>query len=65
MPKLDGWEILQSLRLNEKTRHIPIVVCSAWGEPELAESLGADYFLRKPIIQKELLEILETILDDS
>ncbi|MDO9086140.1 MAG: response regulator [Anaerolineaceae bacterium] len=64
MPKLDGWEILQSLRLNEKTRHIPIVVCSAWGEPELAESLGADYFLRKPIVQKELLEILEFILED-
>ena len=31
MPKVDGWEILQSLRLNEKTKHIPIIVCSAWG----------------------------------
>lgn len=64
MPKLDGWEILQSLRLNEKTKHIPIIVCSAWGEPELAKSLGANYFLRKPIIQKELLEILENVIED-
>jgi CheY-like chemotaxis protein len=59
MPKLDGWEILQSLRLNGKTRHIPIIVCSAWGEPELAKSLGADYFLKKPITQKELLDVLQ------
>ncbi|MBW6471710.1 MAG: response regulator [Anaerolineaceae bacterium] len=63
MPKLDGWEILQSLRLNEKTKHIPIIVCSAWGEPELAKSLGANYFLRKPIVQKELLEILENVIE--
>lgn len=59
MPKLDGWEILQSLRLNEKTRHIPIIVCSAWGESEFARSLGADYFLKKPITQKELLDVLQ------
>lgn len=64
MPKLDGWEVLQSLRLNEKTKHIPIIVCSAWGEPELAKSLGANYFLRKPIVQKELLEILERVIED-
>jgi CheY-like chemotaxis protein len=65
MPKLDGWEILQSLRLNEKTRQIPIIICSAWGEPELAKSLGANYFLRKPIVQKELLDILRTTLMES
>ena len=64
MPKLDGWEILQSLRLNEKTKQIPIIVCSAWGEPELAKSLGANYFLRKPIVQKELLDILESVIKE-
>ncbi len=65
MPNLDGWEVLQSLRLNEKTKHIPIVVCSAWGEADLAKSLGADHFLKKPIIQKELLEILQISLGTS
>ncbi len=64
MPKLDGWEVLQSLRVNEKTKNIPIVVCSAWGEPDLAKSLGANHFLRKPIVQRELLTILESILGD-
>jgi CheY-like chemotaxis protein len=63
MPKVDGWEILQSLRLNDKTKHIPIIVCSAWGEPELAKSLGANHFLRKPIVQRELLDVLEALVD--
>ncbi len=65
MPNLDGWEVLQSLRLNEKTKRIPIIVCSAWGEADLAKSLGADYFLKKPIIQKELLEILKITLENG
>lgn len=62
MPNLDGWEVLQSLRLNEKTKRIPIIICSAWGEADLAKSLGADYFLKKPIIQKELIDILQKTL---
>ena len=63
MPKVDGWEVLQSLRLNEKTKHIPIIVCSAWGEPELAKSLGANHFLSKPIMQRELIDTLKQYLE--
>lgn len=62
MPRVDGWEILQALKLNPLTRQIPVLVCSAWGEPELARSLGASAFLKKPIIQKELLETLKLLM---
>ena len=58
MPHIDGWEVLQTLQLDPETKHIPIVVCSAWGEPELARSLGAVAFLKKPVIQKDLLNVL-------
>ena len=58
MPRIDGWEVLQALQLDPQTRRIPIVVCSAWGEPELARSLGALEFLKKPVIQKDLLAVL-------
>lgn len=61
MPRLDGWEVLQALKLNENTRSIPIVICSAWGEAQLALSLGASAFLKKPITQKELLDTLANI----
>jgi CheY-like chemotaxis protein len=58
MPRIDGWEVLQNLQLDPETKHIPIIVCSAWGEPELARSLGAVAFLKKPVVQKDLLDLL-------
>lgn len=58
MPNMDGWEVLQTLQADPATRHIPVVVCSVWEEPELAFSLGAADFLRKPITQREFLAAL-------
>jgi CheY-like chemotaxis protein len=58
MPNIDGWEVLQTLQLDPETKHIPVIICSAWGEPELARSLGAVAFLKKPVIQKDLLDVL-------
>lgn len=62
MPKLDGWEILQALQLDEATRQIPVIICSAWEEPELAKSLGAAGFLKKPITQKDLLGMIDRVV---
>ncbi len=61
MPKVDGWEILQALKMDLTTRDIPILVCSAWEEPELAQSLGAAGFLKKPVRQRDLLAELERL----
>lgn len=58
MPHMDGWEVLQTLQADPVTRHIPVVVCSVWEEPELALSLGAADFLRKPITQRDFLAAL-------
>lgn len=58
MPQMDGWEILQTLQANPFTRHIPVIVCSVWEEPELALSLGAVDFLNKPITQSDFLAAL-------
>jgi CheY-like chemotaxis protein len=61
MPQVDGWEILQMLKLNEDTQHIPVVICSAWAEPDLARSLGAAAFLKKPVTQKALFDIMQQL----
>jgi CheY-like chemotaxis protein len=61
MPKVDGWEILQVLQTDPDTKDIPVLVCSAWEEPELARSLGAVGFLKKPIRQGDLLQMLNRL----
>ncbi|HEX9117693.1 MAG TPA: response regulator [Anaerolineae bacterium] len=61
MPNTDGWEVLQMLQADPATHHIPVVICSVWEEPELASSLGAAAFLKKPITQKDLLGALANL----
>ncbi len=61
MPKVDGWELLQALKTDTQTKDIPVLVCSAWEEPELAASLGAAGFLKKPVRQRDLLAALERL----
>jgi CheY-like chemotaxis protein len=58
MPDRDGWELLQSLRSDPANAHIPVVVCSVLGEPELALSQGAQVYLNKPVEQTDLLQAL-------
>jgi len=58
MPSRDGWEILQSLKHAPETRELPVAICSILVEPELAESLGADDYVKKPLNQRQLLELV-------
>ena len=50
LPKKDGFEVLQALRQNADTAHIPVIVLSNYGERELVDrglKLGAHEFLIK------------------
>ncbi|MGQ9681650.1 MAG: ATP-binding response regulator [Anaerolineae bacterium] len=58
MPDRDGWELLQILKAREADRHPLIIVCSIVNDPRLAQALGADAFLSKPVDQASLLEAL-------
>jgi signal transduction histidine kinase/DNA-binding response OmpR family regulator len=58
LPDLDGWEILQHAKSDERTRSIPIMVVSVVDDRELGLALGAvDYFV-KPVSRERLLEAL-------
>jgi len=61
MPNQDGWEILQLLKNDPLTQHIPVIICSVLDDPELAHSLGAVAYLRKPITQADLLSTLDKL----
>ncbi|MBN2149322.1 MAG: response regulator [Anaerolineales bacterium] len=66
MPKLDGYALAQKLRVNPKTRNIPIIFLSAtYVTPEdraFALSLGAVRFLEKPVDTEEFLLTVAEIL---
>src|SRR5215471_19432566 len=50
LPKLDGFQVLERLRLESSTSAIPVVILTNYGEPELRErglKLGALEFLVK------------------
>lgn len=59
MPRVDGWEILGRLRQHPRTQRIPIIVCTILDQEELALSLGADAYLRKPVTRHAFLAALE------
>lgn len=61
MPQEDGWELLMSLKQDERTQSIPTVICSVLQDPQLALTLGADAYLSKPVSQQALLELMATL----
>ncbi|AKD58713.1 histidine kinase [Spirosoma radiotolerans] len=63
MPVLDGSQLLQRIRLNPATRHIPLIFLSARaGQEARIEGLeaGADDYLVKPFSGPELLSRVRT-----
>jgi CheY-like chemotaxis protein/anti-sigma regulatory factor (Ser/Thr protein kinase) len=58
LPGIDGWSVLTSLKHDEATRDIPVVVVSVVDDPELGYALGAIDYLVKPIDGKALLQRL-------
>ena len=65
MPTVDGWQVLRDLTKNPLTAAIPIIICSVLMEPELAVSLGARAYLKKPVGRLELLATLAKLLRQS
>jgi CheY-like chemotaxis protein len=58
LPHTDGWKMLQYLKAHPQTQSIPVLVCSVLENPDLALSLGADAYLRKPPDRISFLEAL-------
>src|SRR5438445_1406017 len=50
LPKIDGFQVLEELRADDRTRAIPVIILSNYGQAELVEKglkLGALEFLVK------------------
>lgn len=65
MPEKDGFELCETLKQDERTSHIPIVLLTAKAGVEHRISglrRGADAYLAKPFHEQELLATLENLL---
>jgi two-component system response regulator len=59
LPKIDGFEVLRQIRINEFTKYIPVVVLTTSSEQQdiiKSYDLGANSFVRKPIDFNEFIE---------
>ena len=65
MPKLDGHGVMEALKSDPDTRHIPIIVLSAWSTGDnrnRATNAGALDFIAKPYDPIELVRIVKSHL---
>ena len=66
MPRIDGFGVLQAAKSDPNTRHIPIIILSAWptgDNRERAKNFGAADFIAKPYDPIRLVKLVKEYLD--
>ncbi len=69
MPDMDGWEVYQQMKADEKTRHIPVIVVTAKAQ-SIDRVLGlhiakVDDYIAKPFSPQELLNSVEKVFSHN
>jgi DNA-binding NarL/FixJ family response regulator len=65
MPEMNGHRVLESLRADAATAHLPFIFLTGWGEREdlrTGMNLGADDYLVKPVEPADLLTAVQALL---
>ena len=65
MPRMDGYELISTLRSQDQYRHLPLIVLTSRAankHHQRAMQLGADAYLVKPYQDEELLNTLNTLV---
>ena len=68
MPEVNGLEVLAQLRRSEETRDIPVILLSARAMPSDVEqglALGAQRYVTKPFDPVDLMEMVQTLLEEQ
>jgi CheY-like chemotaxis protein len=63
VPNVDGKELCRSLKADERTRSILVLVASHLADELEAKAAGADAFLRRPLDVDRLLKALKDLLE--
>jgi CheY-like chemotaxis protein len=64
LPKVNGLEVLRSIRGHSRTRYLPVVILTTSSEErDIVESyqLGANSYVRKPVVFEEFVEAIRLL----
>ena len=66
MPDMDGWEVYQQMKADEKTKNIPVIVVTAKAQ-SIDKVLGlhiakVDDYITKPFSPQDLMNSVEKVL---
>jgi two-component system response regulator len=64
LPKLDGLEVLRSLRAHERTRSLPVVVLTTSDEESdivASYNLGANSYIQKPVDFNQFIKAVQCL----
>ncbi|GAB4415455.1 MAG: hypothetical protein Kow002_00560 [Anaerolineales bacterium] len=69
MPDMDGWEVYQQMKAEERTKDIPVIVVTAKAQ-NIDKVLGlhiakVDDYVSKPFSPQELLDSVEKVLGQN
>ncbi len=69
MPDMDGWEVYQQMKADEKTKNIPVIVVTAKAQ-SIDKVLGlhiakVDDYIAKPFSPQDLMNSVEKVLNKT
>lgn len=68
MPVMDGYQLLEALKSDDATRHLPVIMLTARAEARdrlHALRIGVDDYLTKPFDEEELLARIKNLLNNQ
>ncbi len=65
MPGRDGWSILRECKSDPELKDMPVIMVSQLSQDTLADSLGADDYLTKPIDRAHFLNTVKRIVGNK
>jgi DNA-binding response OmpR family regulator len=66
MPEMDGWQVLRTLKGDERTRQVPVVMLSARAERRdkmIGLQEGAEGYIAKPFSPAEVVREVQSFLE--
>jgi CheY-like chemotaxis protein len=59
--QMNGFELLDQIRSNEKTKHLKVILSSGMDYSQESDKKGADGYLQKPYLPEDLIKLMKEL----